>query len=147
MPQRIIVEIKNQRYEVEIVEEKEDMLRVRVGNREYIVYLPRGSMKTYVSQQSVGKDMATKNIGRHIVAEEALTKRREDVYIYSEIPGRIVKYMVNEGDYVKEGDVIAIIESMKMEIELRSNKNGRIKKILIPRGSFVNVGQPLIELG
>ncbi|ADM28637.1 biotin/lipoyl attachment domain-containing protein [Ignisphaera aggregans DSM 17230] len=146
MPQKIVVEFKNQRYEVEILEEKEGVIRVRVGDREYIVYLPQESTGYRSYQLLMEKGRAIESANRQAVEEE-LIQRKEDRYIYSEIPGRIVKYMVNEGDYIREGDVIAIIESMKMEIELRSNKSGRIKKILIPKGSFVNIGQPLIELG
>jgi len=146
MPQKIVVEFKNQRYEVEILEEREGMIRVRVGDREYLVYLSQESAGYRSYQLLMEKGRAIESANRQVVEEE-LIQRKEDRYIYSEIPGRIVKYMVNEGDYIREGDVIAIIESMKMEIELRSNKSGRIKKILIPKGSFVNIGQPLIELG
>jgi len=146
MPQKIVVELKNQRYEVEILEEREGIIRVRVGDREYIVYLSQESTEYRSYQLFIEKGRAIETVDRQLVEEE-LIKRKEDRYIYSEIPGRIVKYMVNEGDYIREGDIVAIIESMKMEIELRSNKNGRVKKILIPKGSFVNIDQPLIELG
>ncbi len=145
MPQKIIVEFKNQRYEVEILEEGEGVIRVRVGDREYMVYLSQDSTEYRLYQQSVKKDGAIEIVDRQLV-EEKLIGRKEDKYIYSEIPGRIIKYMINEEDYIREGDIIAIIESMKMEIELRSNKSGKVKKILVPEGSFVNIGQPLIEL-
>ncbi|MCS7110710.1 MAG: acetyl-CoA carboxylase biotin carboxyl carrier protein subunit [Ignisphaera sp.] len=66
--------------------------------------------------------------------------------ICSEVPGRIVKVFVNEGDSINKGDTVAIVESMKMEIEIKSSRNGVVKKVFAKNGSYINVGQPIILL-
>ena len=50
---------------------------------------------------------------------------------------------VNVGDIVKEGDVVCIIETMKIINEVKSDKNGKIIDILVENGHPVEYGQPL----
>lgn len=40
-------------------------------------------------------------------------------------PGKLVEVLVDEGDVIKEGDVICVVQQMKMELEVRSPKSGR----------------------
>ena len=53
---------------------------------------------------------------------------------------------VETGDQVHAGDVVCIIESMKMMNEIRSDVTGTVKAILIENESLVEFGQPLIEI-
>jgi acetyl-CoA carboxylase biotin carboxyl carrier protein len=50
---------------------------------------------------------------------------------------------VNEGDAVKEGQIVCIIEAMKLMNEIESKAGGRIAKILVENGQPVEYGQPL----
>jgi acetyl-CoA carboxylase biotin carboxyl carrier protein len=50
---------------------------------------------------------------------------------------------VNEGDVVKEGQILCIIEAMKLMNEIESKASGRIAKILVENGQPVEYGQPL----
>lgn len=56
------------------------------------------------------------------------------------------KAFVEEGDSVKPGDTICIIEAMKILNEIESDKAGKIKRILVENGQAVEYGQPLFEL-
>lgn len=56
------------------------------------------------------------------------------------------KAFVEEGDAVKPGDTICIIEAMKILNEIESDQAGRVKRILIENGQAVEYGQPLFEL-
>jgi acetyl-CoA carboxylase biotin carboxyl carrier protein len=51
---------------------------------------------------------------------------------------------VNEGDNVKSGDRLCIVEAMKMMNEIESDVSGRILKILVKNGQPVEFGQPLM---
>ncbi|ACJ16392.1 oxaloacetate decarboxylase, alpha subunit [Thermococcus onnurineus NA1] len=62
------------------------------------------------------------------------------------MPGKILRILVKEGDQVKTGQGLLILEAMKMENEIPAPKDGTIKKILIKEGQTVDTGQPLIEL-
>ena len=55
----------------------------------------------------------------------------------SQIPGRVVGIMVKEGQEVKKGESIAVVESMKMQIAIKAHKEGTIKDIKVKEGTTV----------
>lgn len=61
------------------------------------------------------------------------------------MPGKIVKIFVAEGDEVKEGDPLLIMEAMKMENEMRASHNVKIAKVAVEQGQNVESGQLLID--
>ena len=63
------------------------------------------------------------------------------------MPGKILRILVKEGEEVKTGQGLLILEAMKMENEIPSPKDGVVKKILVKEGDTVDTGQALIELG
>lgn len=66
--------------------------------------------------------------------------------IYATMPGKVISILVKEGDEVKEGQVLAILESMKMENEIVSTKDGIIKKINIEISNQVEMGKEIMTL-
>ncbi len=66
--------------------------------------------------------------------------------INAAIPGSVWKILVKEGDYVKEGQDIAVLESMKMEFPISADNYGVIKKIYIKESEQVNAGQVLAAI-
>ena len=63
--------------------------------------------------------------------------------VTSETAGTIYRIEKNVGNTVDEGDVILILESMKMEIEILAEKKGIIKSFLVEEGDLVQEGQHL----
>lgn len=54
----------------------------------------------------------------------------------SQIPGKVISIAVNEGDSVKQGDAICVLESMKMQVTVKAHKDGTIKSLKVkPSGS------------
>ena len=66
--------------------------------------------------------------------------------IIAPIPGRIFKINVHEGDEVKKGDVLMVIEAMKMENNIVANKDAKVNKLLVSLDEMVDAGTPLIEV-
>ena len=62
----------------------------------------------------------------------------------SPVAGSLWKWAVEEGDVVGTGEVLLILESMKMEIEVSAPCAGTIHKILKPTGASVQAGMPLV---
>ncbi len=60
--------------------------------------------------------------------------------------GTIFRIEVNVGDNIDFGDVIAILESMKMEIPIEADEAGVVEKILVQEGDTVDAGTPLLAL-
>jgi oxaloacetate decarboxylase alpha subunit len=63
------------------------------------------------------------------------------------LAGNIFKVMVSPGQQIASGDVIMILEAMKMETEVRATVGGTVSQVLVKEGDAVQVGQPLIKLG
>ncbi len=66
--------------------------------------------------------------------------------ITSPMPGTILKLNVTEGQAVKAGDVVLILEAMKMENEIVAPCDGTIKQLLVSKGSTVDTDQILAVL-
>ena len=60
------------------------------------------------------------------------------------MPGSVLEVRVNVGDSVSEGDVLMILEAMKMENEITSPVPGVVKSIDVSVGSTVNTGDAMI---
>lgn len=67
-------------------------------------------------------------------------------YIQSEITGTVWKIEVHEGEAVEEDQVLAVLESMKMEIPLTAPEAGVVVSLLVPEGAQVKEGQNLMLL-
>ena len=63
------------------------------------------------------------------------------------MPGNILKVNVTAGQAVKEGDVLVVLEAMKMENEIMAPKAGTIAQVLVSKGSTVDTGAPLVVIG
>ncbi|MGB0404748.1 MAG: biotin/lipoyl-containing protein [Fusobacterium sp.] len=66
--------------------------------------------------------------------------------IEAPMPGVIVDIKVKVGDTVNEGDLVAIIEAMKMETELYADKSGKVSAVNVTKGSQINAGDVIIIL-
>ena len=66
--------------------------------------------------------------------------------IKSPLPGVILDIKVKEGDTVKRGQTLLILEAMKMENEIPADFDGTVKKILVEKGQTVKAGETLIEV-
>lgn len=66
--------------------------------------------------------------------------------ILSPMPGTILKTNVTEGQSVKAGDIVLILEAMKMENEIVAPCDGTIKQLLVSKGSTVDTDQILAVL-
>jgi pyruvate carboxylase subunit B len=63
------------------------------------------------------------------------------------MPGMVIRYAVNEGDTVKEGDVVMILEAMKMENSILAPVSGTVKQILCQSAQSVQKGDVLAIIG
>ena len=66
--------------------------------------------------------------------------------ITAPMPGNINAVKVTSGQAVKEGDVLVILEAMKMENEITAPKAGKVGQIFVQKGATVETGAPLVEV-
>ena len=75
------------------------------------------------------------------------TSSGEGTPVKAALPGNVLKVLVSEGDTIEEGDVIAVVEAMKMETEIKSPASGTIQSVEIEVGNKVQTGQVLVTIG
>ncbi len=63
--------------------------------------------------------------------------------VKSPMPGNILKINVTAGQKVNEGDVLIILEAMKMENEITATKAGTVAQVVVTKGQVVETGSPL----
>ena len=79
------------------------------------------------------------------VAAPAITGAGEAVN--APMPGTILKVNVQNGQAVKAGDVLVVLEAMKMENEILAPKAGTVTQVAVQKGSNVDTGAPLVVIG
>ena len=68
------------------------------------------------------------------------------VEVEAHITGTVWKIECSVGDAIEEGDTVAILESMKMEMPVEAEDSGTVKEILCEEGQAVNEGDTLVVL-
>jgi biotin carboxyl carrier protein len=120
-------------------------IKVKIDGEEYDVELKKnGSMWTVIVQDRKF-EITTNNLKN----KKSRVKRRKrkvnsDGVISSTIPGKIIVINNKIGDIVKEGDVILILEAMKMQNEITAPISGKIIEINCTTGGSIEANMPLI---
>ena len=100
------------------------------------------------------KVAAPKVAAPEVEAPRAKAKEKEAVAagagehsIDAPMPGKIVKLVASEGQAVKAGDVLLILEAMKMQNEITADADGTVKAVNVEAGQNVKVKESLVILG
>ena len=73
-------------------------------------------------------------------------KGHRDGALTAPMPATVVKISVSPGDRIKAGDVLIILEAMKMELPVRATVDGTVKAVRCREGELVQPGEDLVEL-
>lgn len=131
---------------------------IKVGEKLYQVELSKGEQKApySVKVNNVPFKTEIKTAVRHVASQEftispaLLTAKKpsrklvEDGVVVAPMAGKIVSIKVKKGDSVKIGDVVCILEAMKMENEITATKTGTVQEIQVSEGTAVSEGDILL---
>lgn len=109
---------------------------VNVNNQDYVVVVNEGGEVTHYESASINESNTT-------AAAPSITATT----VSAPLAGTIWKVEVNVGQTVQEGEVILILEAMKMETQIVAEKKGIITSLSVKPGDAVQVGDHLVSLG
>lgn len=106
---------------------------------------------TDISDQKEGKNVTAaepvKQSGLSTPKTGSLSTPGVGEIIKAPLPGKIIALNFKIGDQVRAGDVVAILEAMKMENEIMAAVDGTVREIMVSNGINVNPGEPIMVIG
>ncbi|WP_456327104.1 biotin/lipoyl-containing protein [Archaeoglobus sp.] len=123
-------------------------LKVKVGDEEFdacIKRINRTYYKVVLNDKSFNVSIREPGVilPKKVEKKEKKVEVVEGEAVKAMLPGVVTKIIVKEGESVKKGDTIMILEAMKMENEVKSPKDGIVKQIVVKEGDRVEVGDVL----
>lgn len=119
---KYIITLNNKKYEVDVTEEEASVLNV---------------------SESVATPSVNLVQNEKIILENSSQLNVSGDKITSPMPGTVLSVNVSEGQSVKAGEVILVLEAMKMENDIVAPHDGVVKKLLVSKGSTVDTDQAL----
>jgi len=123
---------------------KQEKINVANSNGEYTVIVNGEKFNVQVSE-GLDDSIEVKSVTSAAPASTP-TVASAGEKITASLPGSVFKVIANVGDSIKEGDVLIILEAMKMEIEIVAPKDGVIASIDVKEGQTVENGQLLVTI-
>lgn len=115
--------------------------KVTVGDRTYDFAIRNG----VVSEGPRQLDLEVRRARPELVRKNA-AGRKADGRVKPPMPGKVVEVKVKEGQDVKEGDVLCVLEAMKMQNDLKSPMSGKVTRVHVQDGANVEATTILIEV-
>ncbi|MFW9597227.1 MAG: acetyl-CoA carboxylase biotin carboxyl carrier protein [Paludibacter sp.] len=126
-------------YNVHIKSIEGDVAEIEVNGTPYSVKIKQ-EIKTSKTPILVRKEGSSKSADKRVIenmSPVSNSAKPSSKAIKSPLPGSVIKVMVTEGQSFKEGDVLMVMESMKMENNILAERSGTVVKICAPAGSAV----------
>ena len=103
--------------------------------------------KQYAVEVSQGDGLTIAEPSQPLAAQPATVQSSGvGCEVKAPLAGNVYLLKVREGDVVQDGDVVMVMEAMKMETEVRTSASGTISRILVREGDSIQVGQPLMSV-
>ena len=163
---KYITTVEGREYLVDIIDDH----RVSVDGESYqIDFMPVGDQQVYsliVNGKSVDANVYPNEEDWQVIfqgnlfsatVEDEREKRlraalggrvaeNEDYHLKAPMPGMVISIPVNEGQTIQKGDVLVVLESMKMQNELRSPRNGKVTRMRVKAGDRVEYKETLLSV-
>ncbi len=122
------------------------LIEAKVNNRQVCFQFDRVGVCYRLSQRGTQIDALVVIPRAAELAQHMIEKEPPDLskFLISPMPGLLVRLAVSEGDEIKAGEELAVIEAMKMENSLRTDEDVTIAKVLASEGDSLMVDQPIL---
>lgn len=120
-----------------------------IGPRSYEVFVDRQRDVYYVLIEGDRYEVRVEDERLRQLRSMGSAKREEvgEATVTAPMPGLVVAVLVEEGQPVKTGDGVVILEAMKMENEIRAPRDGVVRSVRVSPGQTVNQDDVMVQLG
>lgn len=136
-----MVKINQRDYRLKVLKFSTNILEFMINNSYHYAKI----LSSSTSEVKLLIDGTEMKISKHSKLSEVLEKSLSKISmstgvnsLTSQIPGRVVSVIGKQGDPVNKGDSIVVLESMKMQVAVKSHKDGIIKEIKVKQGNTVS---------
>ena len=119
---------------------------LRIGERIEDVLIDRRDHTSRVERKGRSYSVEVFSLQERLLHKALSGGQAGSGLLVSQMPGKVVRVLRQEGDQVESGHGLAVIEAMKMQNELKAPKSGRIKSCRIVEGQAVEAGDTLFEI-
>ncbi len=137
--------IQGNKYDVEILSYEDNTAEIDVNGTVYKVDVEQEVKK--VKTPKLVRTKVEPSAGGDIAKTSKPSERKGAGLIKAPLPGTIIDVKVRPGDKVKMGDKLLIMEAMKMENNINSDREGSIISVKVNAGDSVLEGDLLVEIG
>jgi biotin carboxyl carrier protein len=130
--------ISGKDYTVSIDNVEENIVKLTVNGNAHTVEMEKKVAETPVARPVVQ---------RPVSASATTASATNDKPLKTPLPGVILDIFVKAGDTVKQGQKVVLLEAMKMENNIDTDKDGVVKEIKVAKGDSVNEGDTLLIIG
>ncbi len=134
--------IAGRNYNTKVEEQENGTLLVTVNDKTYEVEMPE---QGHASSKPVVKPAAAAASAPAAAPKAAAAPAAEGSTIAAPLPGTITKIVAKAGQQVKKGDVIIVMEAMKMANDIVAEADGTVTAVCVGEGQSVNQGDALVE--
>ena len=139
--------IQGNKYDVNIVNVEDNVAEVEVNGATYSVELDKVISQSKTPKLVRAAAVPSTESWKTEQRTSSPTSPKGAGFVKSPLPGVILQVYVKEGDSVKVGDKLLLLEAMKMENNINTDKDGVIKSVKVKTGDSVLEGDVLIEIG
>ena len=136
---KYVVKVADQYYEVEIEDIHARPIIARVDGQEFQVS-PEDGAKLAIQKEK--REIQAAELSKEPSSPDTTTGE-----LTAPLPGTVIEIFAKTGEYVEAGQVLLIIEAMKMKNSIRSTRAGRITEVLVNAGETVTHKQALVRFG
>ena len=155
---KIVEKISSDQYRIKINDNEHiiQILNVNSNGMEFVIDNEFHSVKyieNQTSEMQIIIDGITLTLKMNSHLDEIVYKNSggagagdSQLNLRSQIPGKVISIDAKEGNDIKKGDVVCVLESMKMQVSVKAHKDGIVRNIKIKEGNSVNKNDILAEI-
>jgi len=146
---KCLVTIDNNEYELDIKKMKDGIYSIiKDGKSHNFEVVKENDIRNYSvsTSDNIYNVEIVDALNKYKKSRQGAGNPEEAKIIYSPMPGKVVRILVNEGDPVEVGQTLIIVSAMKMDSEYKASLTGFVSEVNVSEGDTVDSNQVLIKL-